>query len=369
MTDHYEVAIVGGGQSGLVAGYYLQRADVPYVILDAGPEAGWAWRRRWDSLRLFTIAAYCELPGLKFPGNWNRFPDKDEVADYMLEYYRTFRQPVRWNTTVTSLEASGEGYLLKTTTGNVTARQVIVATGAYRNPFVPSIAAGLGPDVYQVHTGSYRNPSTVPGRRVVVVGAANSGAQVAVDLSKTHQVLLSQGSPLPNGPCKFLGIGLHWWGDKLGIIAKPLLGERDRIHKKTILVGKSLAKIARKHHIELRGRTVGCDGNTVRFEDGTSAEVDAVVWATGFRYDFTDWIKLPVFGDDGVPRQLRGVVAEAPGLYFLGLQCQYSYGSGLIWWVKDDAQYLVEQIQAYRVASAAHVPAGPAASAVDHAHN
>lgn len=348
MADHYEVAIVGGGQSGLVAGYYLQRADIPYIILDAGPDAGWPWRQRWDSLRLFTIAAYCELPGLKFPGRWNRFPDKDEVADYMLEYHRTFRQPVRWNTKVTSLRADGDGYLLTTSAGDVAARQVIVATGAYQNPFVPPIASGLAPEVYQVHTGNYRNPASVPGRRVVVVGAANSGAQIAVDLAKTHQVVLAQGSPLPHSPCKFLGIGLHWWGDKLGIIRKPLIGERDRLHKKTILVGKSLKKLSERHGIELRGRAVGCHGSTVAFEDGTSSPADAVVWATGFRPDYTTWMELPIFGPDGLPRQLHGVVDEAPGLYFLGMQCQYSYGSGLIWWVKDDAQYLLDQIRAYR---------------------
>jgi putative flavoprotein involved in K+ transport len=375
MADHFEVAIVGGGQSGLVAGYYLQRAGVEYVILDAGPEAGWAWRQRWDSLRLFTIAAYCELPGLKFPGGWNRFPDKNEMADYLLDYQRTFQQPVRWNTAVTSLRASGDGYLLKTTTGEVTARQVIVATGAYQHPYVPPIAAGLGPEVYQVHTGDYRNPSEVPGRRVVIVGGANSGAQIAVDLAPTHEVLLSQGSPLPNTPCKFLGIGLHWWGDKLGLIKKPLIGERDRLHKKTILVGPSLKLISRKHGIGLRGRTVACDGGTVFFEDGASAAADAVVWATGFRTNYTAWMEPPIFGADGLPRQFRGVVDEAPGLYFLGMQCQYSYGSGLIWWVKDDAQYLVQQIQAYRPGQ--HAPADRAgqdatagrAAAVDHAHS
>jgi putative flavoprotein involved in K+ transport len=348
MADHYDVAIVGGGQSGLVAGYYLQQAGIPYVILDAGPEAGWAWRQRWDSLRLFTIASYCALPGLRFPGGWNRFPGKDEVADYMLSYQRKFGQPVRWNSKVTHLMPSGDGYLLRTPSGDVTARQVIVATGAYQNQFVPPVASGLAPEVYQVHTGSYRNPAQVPGRRVVVVGAANSGAQIAIDLAKTHEVVLSQGSPLPSGPCKFLGIGLHWWGDKLGIIKKPLTGERDRIHKKTILVGLKLAKISRQHGIQLRGRTVGCDGRTLAFEDGATAPADAVVWATGFRPDYTTWMDLPIFGDDGRPRQFRGVVDEAPGLYFLGMQCQYNYGSGLIWWVKDDAQYLLEQIQAYR---------------------
>lgn len=351
MTDHYDVAIVGGGQSGLVAGYYLQRAGIPYVILDAGPEAGWAWRQRWDSLRLFTIASYCSLPGMRFRGWWNRFPHKDEMADYLLRYQRKFGQPVRWNTKVISLQAGGDGYLLKTTTGDVAARQVIVATGAYQYRFVPPIASGLAPEVCQVHTGSYRNPSAVPGHRVVVVGAANSGAQIAVDLAETHEVVLSQGSELPNVPCKWFGIGLHWWGDKRGLIAKPLIGERDRLHKKTILVGESLEKLSVKHGIELRGRTVGCDGRTLTFEDGTNFAADAVVWATGFRPDYTTWMDLPIFGEDGRPRHFRGVVDEAPGLYFLGMQCQYSYGSGLIWWVKDDAQYLVQQMQAYRSAT------------------
>lgn len=367
MTDHFEVAIVGGGQSGLVAGYYLQRADIPYVILDAGPQAGWSWRERWDSLELFTIAAYCGLPGLRFPGNWNRFPDKDEVADYLTMYHRTFRQPVRWNTKVTHLEPTVDGYQLDTTTGPVSARQVIVATGAYRNEFVPPMASGLAPDVHQVHSGSYRNPSAVPGTKVVVVGAANSGAQIAIDLHKTHDVLLSQGAPIPHGPRKFLGIGLHWWGDKLGIIAKPLEGERDRIHKKTILVGKSLKKISRQYNIEMRARTVACDGQTVRFEDGSSATVDAVVWCTGFRPDFGTWIPLPIFGPDGIPRHYRGVVDEAPGLYFLGMQCQYTYGSGLIWWVKEDAEYLVEKIQRHQPAGQSepmHAVPGP-----DRAHS
>ncbi|SHG23830.1 putative flavoprotein involved in K+ transport [Jatrophihabitans endophyticus] len=348
MTEHIEVAIVGGGQSGLVAGYYLQRADIPYVILDAGPEAGHSWRRRWDSLELFTIARYCELPGMRFPGGWNRFPDKDELADYLEMYHRTFRQPVRWNTAVTMVDRAADGgYVLHTSAGDITATQVVLATGAYRNTFTPSIAAGLSDDVVQVHTGDYRNPSTIPGGRVVVVGAANSGAQIAVDLHETHDVLLSQGSPIPHGPRKFLGIGLHWWGDKLGIIAKPLLGERDRIHKKTILVGKSLQKIAKETGVQLRDRTVACEGRTVTFEDGTSAEVDAVVWATGFRPDYTKWVSLPIFGEDGFPRHVRGVVDEAPGLYFLGMQCQYTYGSGLIWWVKEDAEYLVDKIRGY----------------------
>ncbi|MGW2220163.1 flavin-containing monooxygenase, partial [Nonomuraea sp. NPDC001684] len=241
-----EVIVVGGGQSGLVAGYYLKQAGIPFVILDEEPRLGEAWRQRWDSLELFTIAEYCALPGLRFPGRKNRFPTKEEMADYVEAYGKEFDLPVRLGTRVTSLEPIEGGYRLETTKGTYEAPQVIIATGAYRVPKVPELAGRLDPEVYQVHTGRYRNPSQVPGGTVVVVGAANSGAQIAPELAAGRRVLLSQGSPLPHFGRRFLGKGLHWWGDKFGLIAKPLMGERDRLHKKTILVGPSLKKLAKR---------------------------------------------------------------------------------------------------------------------------
>jgi putative flavoprotein involved in K+ transport len=346
MAERTEVIVVGGGQSGLVAGYYLKKAGIPFVILDEEPRVGESWRKRWDSLELFTIAQYCELPGLRFPGNKNHFPGKNEMADYIQAYQRVFDLPVRLGTKVTALDPVDGGYRLETTAGAVEAPQVIVATGAYRLPRVPPMAVRLDDDVFQIHTGVYRNPAQIPGRTVVVVGAANSGAQIAPELTRTHRVLLSQGSHLPAFGRKFLGKGLHWWGDKLGLIAKPLEGERDRLHKKTILVGPSLKKISKRYGVELVPRTIDVEGRTVRFEDGTSVETDAVVWATGFRYDYS-WMRVPVLDDGGTPIQYRGVT-EAPGLYILGMQCQYSYGSALVWWVKDDAAYLVEQIKDVR---------------------
>ncbi|GAA3485016.1 hypothetical protein GCM10018966_095480 [Streptomyces yanii] len=219
---------------------------------------------------------------------------------------------------------------------------MVIATGAQRLGNVPPVSKKVGAEVFQVHTGDYRNPKQIPGSRVVVVGAANSGAQIATELAKTHRVTLSQGSPLPHFGRRFLGIGIHWWGDKLGIIKKPLIGERDRLHKKTLLVGPSLKTLSKRHRFTLAGRTVGAEGRTIRFEEGTETEVDAVVWATGFRYDFS-WIGFPALDEHGVPLQDRGVTGE-PGMYFLGLQCQFSYGSGLIWWVKDDAQYVVNHL-------------------------
>lgn len=345
MTERHDVIVVGGGQSGLVAGRLLGLAGIEYTILDAGARVGDSWRQRWDSLELFTIAQYCQLPGLRFPAPKNSFPSKDAMADYVEMYARHFNLPVQLNTQVTELTRAEDGWFrLETTRGEYFARNVIVATGAYRVQYRPPFHEKLSDDVYQVHSGSYRNPSELPPGTVVVVGAANSGAQIAPEIALAgHRTLLSQGSPLPAVPRRFLFKGLHWWGDKFGLISKPLIGERDRLHQKTILVGPSLKKISRRYGIELVGRTVDAYNRTLVFEDGKEVEVAAVVWATGFRNDYS-WIKLPVFGPDKMPFHLRGVVQE-PGLYFLGMQCQYSYGSGLIYWVKDDAAYLVDHIR------------------------
>lgn len=347
MARGAEVIVVGGGQSGLVAGYYLARAGIPFQILDEEPRLGEAWRRRWDSLELFTVAQYCSLPGLRFPGRKGHFPGKDAMADYIEAYAHHFDLPVQLDTRVSLLEQTADGYRLQTSAGDYEARHVIVATGAYRLPRTPQLAEKLSDQVHQVHTGVYRNPSELPPGTVVVVGAANSGAQIAPEIADAgHRTLLSQGSKLPHFPRKFLFKGLHWYGDKFGLIEKPLIGERDRLHKKTILVGPSLKKISRRHGVELVERTVDAQGRTLRFEDGQEVEVDAVVWATGFRYDYS-WIDVPILDSNGIPAHDRGVT-DAPGLYFLGMQCQYSYGSGLIWWVKDDASYLVDHLQARR---------------------
>src|SRR5262245_52320313 len=178
MAERTEVIVVGGGQGGLVAGYLLKQAGVPFVILDEEPRVGESWRKRWDSLELFTIAQYCELPGLRFPGSKNHFPGKDEMADYLQAYQREFDLPVRLGTKVLTLDAIDDGYRVETTQGAFEAPQVIVATGAYRLPRVPPMAVRLSDDVFQIHTGVYRNPEQIPGKTVVVVGAANSGAQI-----------------------------------------------------------------------------------------------------------------------------------------------------------------------------------------------
>ncbi len=179
MTERTEVAVVGGGQAGLAAGFYLARAGIPFLILDAGARVGDAWRRRWDSLTLFTAARYSALPGLAFPGDPEHFPGKDEVAGYLEQYAHTFQLPVKLNRRVTALEPADGGYRLATTAGACHAAQVIVAAGAYQRPYIPAAADGLSADVTQLHSADYRNPDQIPGRVVLVAGAANSRAGIA----------------------------------------------------------------------------------------------------------------------------------------------------------------------------------------------
>ncbi len=344
MVERTEVVVVGGSQAGLVAGYYLARAGLPFVILDAGPRVGEAWRRRWDALKLFTVARYSALPGLPFPGEPEHFPGKDEVADYLERYARTFDLPIRLGSRVFSLELSNGGYRLETASKVYEAAQVIVATGAYQQPNVPAVSEKLSQDVVQLHSADYRNPDRVPAGAVVVVGAANSGAGIAEDLAASHRVVLSQGSRLPHLPHRLMGKSLHWWGDHLGLIGAPLDTWRGRTQRGDLLVGPSLRRLARRHGIELAARTVDADGRTLRFEDGHEVEADAVVWATGFRPDYA-WIKVPVLDDGGTLMHRRGV-SDARGLYFLGMKDQYSRGSALIFWVKHDAAYIIERVRA-----------------------
>jgi putative flavoprotein involved in K+ transport len=198
VDQHADVVVVGGGQAGLAASWYLTRAGVEHLVLDAEQRVGDAWRRRWDSLELFSAAVYSALPGLRFPGDPEHFPGKDEVADYLEDYARTFHLPITLATRVRSLHrADGDGFRLDTSGGAYHAAQVVVATGAYQQPVVPDLAATLADSVVQLHSAAYRNPSKLAADRVLVVGSANSGVGIAEDLAASKQAGCRAGSDYP----------------------------------------------------------------------------------------------------------------------------------------------------------------------------
>jgi putative flavoprotein involved in K+ transport len=340
----YEVVVIGAGQAGLAMGYFLKRQGRRFVILEAANSIGSAWRDRWDSLMLFTPRRYSGLPGLPFPGNPEGYPNRDEVIAYLERYAETFDPPVQLNSPVRRLTRQNGGFVLEVDGQTITAEQVVVATGPFQQPYVPDVANRLAPEVFQTHSTGYRKPSDVPEGTVLVVGGGNTGFQIAEELSSRRRVVLAIGSRQTPLPQRLLGRDLFWWLTKTRLFNTTVESRLGRkLQTRETLIGSSPRKL-RRYGVELNPRVVDAEGRTLRFEDGRELEVDAVIWASGYRPDYS-WIALQVFDADGRLRHRRGVT-DVHGLYFLGLTWQHTRGSALIGWVKEDAEFIAEQIAA-----------------------
>ena len=350
--DRYEVIVVGGGRAGLAMGYFLGEQGRQFAILEAADKPAATWRARWDSLKLFTPVRYNSLPGLAFPGNPDSYPGRDDVADYLTRYARHFDLPVELNSRVQSIRADDSGYAVEVEDRTCHAQQVVVATGPFQVPFTPVLAERLGQAVVQLHSSDYRTPEAIPEGPVLVVGGGNTGFQIAAELAASHEVHLSVGSRQTPLPQRILGRDLFRYLEATGLMSKTVtsrIGRRMQ-HRET-LIGSSPRALRRRHGVRLHPRATGAAGTRVSFSDGTQLAVGSVIWATGFRLDHS-WIDAPVFDDDGRVVHRRGVTAS-PGLYFLGLPWQHTRGSALLGWVKDDAEYVAQQIGAARQAERA----------------
>ena len=344
-AKHLEVAVVGGGQAGLAMGYYLREQGLRFAIFERGDSIAPAWRERWDSLTLFTPRRYSALPGLPFPGDPDGYPTRDEVIAYLERYAETFELPIKLNSEARGLSHEGGRFVLEVGGRTVTADQVVVATGPFQTPFVPKLAQDLDPGVWQVHSTGYRQPGDVPEGAVLVVGGGNTGFQIAKELSATHEVQLAVGSKQKPLPQRIAGRDLFWWLTKTRLLSKTVesrLGSK--LRSRDTLIGSSPRELKRRYGVELKPRALDAAGRTVRFEDESELEVDALIWATGYRPDLS-WIDLPILDSNGRLRHRRGVT-DVPGLYFLGLTWQWTRGSALIGWVNDDAAFLTERLAA-----------------------
>jgi len=350
-----EVVVIGAGQAGLAMGYYLARQSRSFTILERGDSIAPAWRERWDSLRLFTPRRYSNLPGLPLPGDPDGYPTRDEVIAYLERYVETFELPIEFNSNVRSLSQEDGRFVLEHDGRTITADQVVVATGPFQTPYIPKPAEELDPDVWQAHSTGYRRPSDVPEGAVLVVGGGNTGFQIAKELSSTHKVILSVGSRQTPLPQRLAGRDLFWWLTKTHILSTTVesrLGSR--LQHRDTLIGSSPRELKRRYGVELKPRALRASGRTVTFTDASEVQPDAVIWATGYRPDYS-WIDLPIFDSSGRLRHRRGVT-DVPGLDFLGLTWQHTRGSALIGWVKDDAQFIAERIAALQEEKAQAVP-------------
>lgn len=350
-TEHHPIVVIGGGQSGLAVSYHLSRRGLEHAVLDANKRAGDGWRRRWDSLRLFTPTRIDHLDGLAFPRRGD-VPTKDEFADYLESYEETFALPVRHGVRVERVSAESDGFALRTSAGPIRADSVVVAMSSLQTPRVPACATDLDPGMVSLHSSEYRNPAQLQEGDVLVVGVGNSGAEISVDVAPTHRTWLA-GRESGHLPFRLDG----WFGQHIAtrVIAPTFLHV---LNTDTSIGRKAQPKMQSTPDPLMRERpkefrrlgikripriTEVRDGKPVA-EDGTVLDVTNVIWCTGYRMDLADWIDLPVFDDRGMPRQNRGVVPDQPGLYFVGQEFMYAKASGQIPGVSRDARYVAEAI-------------------------
>ena len=376
-TERWDAIVIGGGQAGLSVGYHLAKEGIRFVILDANERIGDAWRNRWDSLRLFSPARYDGLVGMPFPAPGASFPTKDEMAGYLERYAERFRLPVRTGVRVERLAREGDVFVVSAGGQRLEAPQVVVAMSSYQRPRGPPLSKELDPGILQLHSSAYRNPSQLRTGGTLVVGAGNSGAEIAAETAKSHKSHTTwlAGRDTGHVPFRIAGLAARF-------VLAPLvfrlvfhriltldtpLGRRARPHvlsKGGTLIRTRPAELAAAG-VRRVGRVAGVrDGRPV-LEDGSALEVANVIWATGFSAGLS-WIDLPVFGADGEPMQERGIVAKEPGLYFVGQKFLYAFSSSMIHGVARDAERVARALvrRARSARSSQNVPASKEVASV-----
>ncbi len=348
--ERLETVIIGGGQAGLATAYHLAKKGHPAVILDENERIGDSWRKRWDSLRLFTPAKYDGLPGFRFPARRWSFPTKDEMADYLEAYAARFGLEVRTGVRIDRLCKEEGRFVMTAGDQRFEADNVIVATGAERAPQVPDFASELDSRIFQMHSADYVSPAQLRDGSVLVVGLGNSGAEIANELIRSRPTQLAGKEygeiPVPHGGvrARFVLPMIRFLGHRVLTRGTPI---GRKVGPKVAFGGTPLIRVKTKHLVEAGvervTRVTGTRAGLPLLADDRVLDVANVVWCTGFRHDFP-WIDLPVFGEDGQPLHNRGAVEAEPGLYFMGLLFQYGVSSDVLPGVGRDAAWIASHV-------------------------
>jgi putative flavoprotein involved in K+ transport len=354
--ERIETIVIGGGQAGLSAGYHLARRGLPFAILDADARIGDHWREQWDSLRLYSPARSDRLPGMRFPSSSYHYPSGREFGDYLEAYAKRFDLPVMSGTWVDGVRATdgmGGGFIVTAGDRRFEAAQVIVATGAFNRPHVPDFAGDLDPEIRQLHSSEYRNPSQLMDGPVLVVGVSHSGADIAYEAAGTHRTILAGHA---HGQLPFRVIDT--WRARVGwpvwdfmtsrvLTVRTPMGRAMAPHVRTgggPLLRVRSVDLARAGVERRDARVTGVRDGRPMLDDGGVLDVATVVWCTGFKPDY-GWVHVDGFvGADGWPAGARGVADGAPGLYFLGIPFQYAFSSMLVAGAGRDAGFVVDRI-------------------------
>jgi putative flavoprotein involved in K+ transport len=352
--ERIETIVIGSGQAGLSVGYHLARRGLPFLIVEANDRIGDSWRKRWDSLRLFTPARFDGLAGMPFPAPAHSFPTKDEMADYLESYAAKFKLPVRTGVKVDRLSKRGDKFIVTAGDLQFEATNVVVAMANFQSPRQPSFAAELDPAIVQLHSSEYRNPSQLRDGGVLIAGAGNSGAEIAAEVVRSHSTWMS-GRTTGQVPFRITSMAAR-------LVLLPLLfrvvfhriltiktpmGRKAR--PKALARGAPLIRVKdvdlQKAGVQRVARVIGVRNGRPLLEDEQTLDVTNVIWCTGFHPGFS-WIDLPIFAESGGPVHDGGVVASEPGLYFVGLHFLYAFSSTMIHGVSRDAERIAATIAA-----------------------
>jgi len=354
--ERAETIVIGGGQAGLSVGYHLSRRGLPFLILEANQRIGDSWRSRWDSLRLFTPARFDGLAGMPFPAPAHAFPTKDEMANYLESYAARFNLPIRTGVKVDRLTKRGDKFVVTAGNREFEAENVVVAMADFQRPRVPPFASELDPAIVQLHSSEYRNLGQLREGAVLVAGAGNSGAEIAIEVARSHTTWMA-GRETGQVPFRIDGVAAR-------LVLVPLLfrvvfhrvltiktpmGRKARPN--ALKGGAPLIRVKRADlttaGVQRVPRVVGVRNGLPLLEDARTLDVTNVIWCTGFHPGFS-WIDLPVFADSGAPLHEGGVVTSQPGLYFVGLHFLYAFSSTMIHGVGRDADRIAAAIAARR---------------------
>jgi len=345
MNEVLDTIVIGGGQAGLASGYHLQKKGLRFLILDASDEAGGSWPRYYDSLKLFSPSRFSSMPGMKFPGDPNGYPKRDEVIRSLQDYRAKFQLPVRTNQRVVSVEKNGDGFTVRTMAGDTFwARTIINATGSFHNPYTPVLP---GQEAFQgrtLHSSEYRNPEPFRSQRVVVVGRGNSAVQIGVELAEVSKTSLAVLRPVQFVKQMVWGQDVHFWVKLIGFDTFPFwrFGKTAPSSSAVNDSGGYKEKVAAgKPDQQPMFTSFHEDG--VIWPNGTKEPVDTVIFATGYRPHLPYLQAIGALDAEGMPLHQAGI-SDVPGLYYVGLEGQRSFASATLRGVGPDAQFVVKKL-------------------------
>lgn len=365
--EQFDTVVIGGGQAGLAAGYYLKQRGREFIILDAGERVGDSWRERWPSLRLYSPAWLDGLPGMPYPAPRNSWPSANEFADYLESYAERLELPVRMRVLVDRLSKEGDRYVVTAGEQRFEADNVVVATGVKQKPKTPEFANELDPRIRQLHSSEYRGPEQLQDGPVLVVGAAHSGSDISYEVSATHETILvgrDTGQipvPLASRRMRVAWPVMRFMATRVLTVDTPMgrkMKAKLRAHGGPLLRYKTSDLLAAGVE-RVYARTAGVDNGLPLLDDGRVLDVANVIWCTGFRPDY-GWIDLPLEYEGAYPKQYRGAVAASPGVYFVGMMFLHSFSSMLIIGTGRDAKRVVDHLVARVKRRGAEAPAATA---------